>query len=154
MGALPNADFLPKETLNPPTILTVEDDEGLRLLIQRIFRREGFYSHGVSKGSEAIEWLTSHDCALLLLDYRLPDMTGEEVIGALKERGLDIPFIVCTGLGDENAAKDMLRLGARDYMVKERAFFVRLRRAVAAALGQLPAMRKPADDASSLRNPS
>lgn len=140
MESVPNADPPPEAAENPAAILTVEDDDGLRLLIQRKFRREGFYSHGVSKGAEAISWLTSHDCVLLLLDYRLPDMTGEEVIRTLKEKGINIPFIVCTGLGDETAAEDMLRLGARDYLVKEKAFFDRLRKAVKAVMEHLPSI--------------
>ena len=130
MEALLNADFTAKPPT--PTILTVEDDEGLLLLIQRRLKRVGFHAHGVSKGAEAIAWLTSHACTLLLLDYRLPDMTGEDVIRTLKERGLDIPFIVCTGQEDESAAKDILGLGARDYLVKNRTFFDRLSQAVKA----------------------
>ena len=59
-------------------------------------------------------------------------MTGEDVIRTLKERGLDIPFIVCTGQEDESAAKDILGLGARDYLVKNRTFFDRLSQAVKA----------------------
>lgn len=139
MEPVSNAYLPPNEMQNPPAILHVEDDEGLRLLIQKRFKREGFYSHGVSNGAEAIAWLASHECVLLLLDYRLPDMTGEEVIRALQKRGLNIPFIICTGLGDENAEENMLRLGARDYLVKERAFFDRLRQAVKAAVENLPA---------------
>lgn len=152
MELVSNADLPPKETGDPPAILHVEDDEGLRLLIQKRFKREGFYSHGVSKGAEAIAWLASHECVLLLLDYRLPDMTGEEVIRSLQKRGLNIPFIICTGLGDENAEENMLRLGARNYLVKERAFFDRLRQAVKAAVGNLPAKSRWAERMKSLQD--
>ena len=48
MEALLNADFTEKP---PPTILTVEDDEGLLLLIQRRLKRVGFHALGVSKGA-------------------------------------------------------------------------------------------------------
>jgi len=153
MELFSNADLPPKETGDPPAILHVEDDEGLRLLIQKKIKREGFSSHGVSKGAEAIAWLASHECVLLLLDYRLPDMTGEEVIRSLQKRGLNIPFIICTGLGDENAEENMLRLGARDYLVKGRAFFDRLNLAVKAAVEHFPVKCISADGPTSLRDP-
>ncbi len=126
MEEVSNVDLPPKETRHLPTVLHVEDDEGLRVLIQRTLKREGLYSHGVSSGAEAIAWLTSHECSLILLDYRLPDMTGKDVIRTLKERGFDIPIIVCTGPGNETVAKDMLRLGALACLVKDKTFFDRL----------------------------
>ena len=134
MEAVSNADLPPKETIHPPTVLHVEDDEGLRVLIQKTLKREGLYSYGVSSGAEAIAWLTSHDCMLILLDYRLPDMTGEEVIRTLKKRGLDIPFIVCTGMDNEAIAKDMRRIGALDCLVKEKTFLDRLDRTLKVVL--------------------
>ncbi len=138
MEAALNTDLSPKKTVKPPAILTVEDDEGLLFLIQKRLKREGFYCHGVSKGAEAVAWVTSHDCVLLLLDCRLPDMTGEEVIRALQKRGCNIPFIICTGQGDESVEKDMLGLGARAYLIKGKTFFDRLSEAVKATMGNSP----------------
>ncbi len=106
------------------TILVVEDDELLNKSIQMLLRREGFPTEGLINGSKALQWLAeTSDNVLLLLDYSLPDMTGREVVAKIRERGLDIPFIIITGHGDEQLAVEMMKLGALDYVVKSIEFY-------------------------------
>jgi PAS domain S-box-containing protein len=52
----------------------------------------------------------------------LPDMTAEQVIKTLQKRNCSVPFIIITGHGDERIAVNLMKLGARDYMVKDAAF--------------------------------
>ena len=110
-----------KSTLTPHSILVVEDDEALLLLIQKNLQRAGFRTEGASNGAEAISKIVSNPPELLLLDYRLPDMTCKQVIETLSEQQRSIPFIVITGHGDEKVAVEMMKLGARDYLVKDNA---------------------------------
>ena len=86
------------------TILIVENDQALLKVLVKSLGHAGFPTEGVVSGSEAIERVMKDPPALLLLDYRLPDMTGEQVIKSLTRLRYRVPFIVTTGHGDENIA--------------------------------------------------
>jgi PAS domain S-box-containing protein len=101
-----------------PKVLVAEDDEGLNRLIQTALQREGFKTEGIFTGSDTISRADSGRNAILLIDYKLPDMTAGEVIKNLRDKKSYPPFIVVTGQGDENVAVEMMKLGARDYVVK------------------------------------
>jgi|WetSurMetagenome_2_1015567.scaffolds.fasta_scaffold00168_22 two-component system, cell cycle sensor histidine kinase and response regulator CckA len=101
------------------TVLVVEDDEGLNKSVRKLLNREGLATEGYASGSELLALdLAGRKDILLLLDYSLPDMTARHVIEALRQRRLDIPFIIVTGHGDEELAVEMMKLGALDYVVK------------------------------------
>jgi len=99
-------------------VLIVEDDEGLNKLAQKALRRAGFHADGVLTGAEAVERVAADAGWALLLDQKLPDMTGTEVIQSLMDRGCRVPFVAMTGHGDERTAVEMMKLGARDYLTK------------------------------------
>ncbi len=110
-----NQDLLP--------VLVAEDDEGLRRLICRRLKRNQFTVLEAGSGEEAIKkGAESTEEILLLLDFRLQDLTGREVLDRLKEKGVEFPFIIMTGHGDERIAVEMMKLGARDYLVKDKSF--------------------------------
>jgi PAS domain S-box-containing protein len=104
------------------TIVVVEDDEGLSRLIIKSLKAEGFAIHGISKGSQAIKAAADNPDAILLLDFFLHDMTAEDIILALKNKRIKVPFIILTGQGDEQIAIKMMKLGAKDYIKKEEGF--------------------------------
>ena len=138
-------------TATSPKILVIEDDQALSRMIQTNLRRLGFHTEGVSDGAEAIDWIVKNAITLALLDYRLPDMSGEQVIKALAKRQRTVPFIVITGHGDEKVAVEMMKLGARDYLVKDTAFLDRLSRAVERTVEQLAIEDKLAEAERALR---
>jgi PAS domain S-box-containing protein len=106
------------------TVLIVEDNEGLARLIAKSLKNTGFDVRVVHNGIQAIDWVVNNNPPeLILLDYKLPDMSGREVVEALKERRIEIPFIIMTGHGDEKIAVEMMKAGAKDYIVKEGEFF-------------------------------
>ncbi len=100
-------------------ILVVDDDSGLCDLTVKTLARNGHAARAAQSGKEAIELATREAPSLILLDYRLPDITGQEVARALAERGLDIPFVVMTGQGDEQLAVEIMKQGASDYLIKD-----------------------------------
>jgi len=100
------------------SVLVVEDDGSLRNLIVKTLRQEGFSANGVSCGNDAIDSVVNNHRQVLLLDQRLPDMTGSKIINHLKEIKLTPPFIFITGQGDERLAVEVMKLGAYDYLVK------------------------------------
>jgi PAS domain S-box-containing protein len=100
------------------TVLVVEDDEGLNVLIQKILKKEGFLVDSALNGNDAILKATENKEILMLLDYKLPDMNGREVIESLIRKKCNVPFIIITGHGDERIAVELMKLGARDYIIK------------------------------------
>lgn len=100
-------------------VLVVEDDEGVNRLIQKTLQREGFAAEGALNGADAVSRITGNPDVILLLDYMLPDMTGKQLIENLAGKKLKVPFIIITGRGDEKIAVEMMKMGARDYLVKD-----------------------------------
>ncbi|NNJ09328.1 response regulator [Chloroflexales bacterium ZM16-3] len=104
------------------TLLVVDDDQGLNRLIQKRLTRHGFVAEGAMSGAEALRRAAELSDPLLLLDYRLQDMTANQIILTLAAQQRQIPFIVMTGNGDERIAVEMMKLGARDYLTKSETF--------------------------------
>jgi PAS domain S-box-containing protein len=106
------------------TIIIVEDDVSLNTLIQKTLQRRDYNTRGFYSGHEAVEWLKNNEqiTALLLLDYQLHEMSGEQLIKILRKDNIEIPFIIITGHGDEKTAVEMMKLGALDYMIKDSSF--------------------------------
>lgn len=103
-------------------ILVVEDDQGLNTLMQKSLRRAGFSVEGVFTGTDALQRFIDDQDVVLLLDQRLPDMDGTQVIVQLQEQGYPVTFVAMTGQGDERLAVEMMKLGARDYLTKGLGF--------------------------------
>lgn len=102
----------------PRRILVVEDDDGLRNLILKSLRKAGYEADGVGTGTDALDRVMADPDLALLLDQKLPDMSGNDIINALSEKGRRVSFVVMTGQGDERLAVEMMKLGAADYLVK------------------------------------
>lgn len=115
---------MPENKLNDQLILIVEDDDALALLITRTLEKVGLSAASVSSGEAALAYCADdlQQVTLVLVDYCLPDMTGQEIIDRLRQAGSNVPFIVMTGHGDERLASDMIKFGARDYLVKDSGF--------------------------------
>lgn len=116
-----------RHTLNKPsnyTIIVVEDDVALNTLIQKTLQKNNYQTKGFYTGNESVEWLKENNNPelLLLLDYQLYEMSGEQVIKILRKDNIDIPFVIITGHGDEKTAVEMMKLGALDYMIKDSNF--------------------------------
>lgn len=104
-------------------IFIVEDDEGLQHLIQKKLNLEGFETVVFQNGQSIIDEKDKiASDTIILLDYLLPDFNGIQIVEKLKFEENNIPFITMTGHGDERVAVEMMKLGARDYLVKESNF--------------------------------
>ena len=121
----------------PTPILIVEDDEGLALLMEESLQGLSLECARAATGGETLQWFDSQRSGLLLLDYSLPDMTGLEVLSRLEKVGMRPPFIVTTGVGDEKLAVEMMKRGARDYLVKDKEFLAALPATVSRVLREL-----------------
>lgn len=119
------------------TILVVEDDEGLNVLVQKILKKEGFPVDSALNGRDGILKASENKEILMLLDYKLSDMNGREVIESLLRKKCNVPFIVLTGHGDEKIAVELMKLGARDYIIKSAGFREMLPHVVATVVNDL-----------------
>ncbi|HEX5972177.1 MAG TPA: response regulator [Gemmatimonadaceae bacterium] len=116
------------------TILLVEDDLDDRMRVQRMLRgqRRRYQVQAAGTGEDALARLAGgerFDC--VLLDYKLPDMDGEEFLRRLRGGGT-LPVAVCmiTGEEDDGAASAALALGAEDYLLKDAVTPFALQRAI------------------------
>lgn len=100
-------------------VLIVDDDKSVRDFLARFLKHKGYTSViSVSTGQEALEIIKKGDIKLALLDIKLPDMDGIEVLRKIKELKKETNVVMITGFPDEDTAKDALKLGAYDYIVK------------------------------------
>ncbi|HJV77423.1 MAG TPA: PAS domain S-box protein [Paludibacter sp.] len=101
------------------TILIIEDDAGLIELLSEKVQECGYNTASMLSAASAFKWLAENEPFLILLDYSLPDMNGKEFIAELKTKDKPVPpFLMTTGRGDERIAVDMMKLGARDCIIK------------------------------------
>jgi signal transduction histidine kinase len=135
---------MPAATLSA-TILVVDDDVGLLRLVQKTLQREGFDVATAPSGEKAIAWLARNRADLMLLDLKLEDRQGKELVSHLASINRALPFIVVTGQGDERVAVDMMKSGALDYLVKDADFLQFVPEVVRRALAQLDRERRLAE---------
>lgn len=119
------------------TVFIVDDDRGLVRLIQNTLQREGFKVASALSGDEAITWLLKYQADVMLVDLKLHDIEGKELIKQLAGLQRSVPFIVITGQGDERVAVDMMKRGALDYLVKDVDFLQFVPQVVRRALKQI-----------------
>jgi PAS domain S-box-containing protein len=103
-------------------VLVVEDDAGLNNLVRKTLGRCGFETLGAYTGDGAIHAALSTPDVVLLVDHQLPDMLGTDLVRNLAGQGQPFPFVAMTGHGDERVAVEMMKLGAKDYLVKDGGF--------------------------------
>lgn len=100
------------------TILIVDDERGLRELLTSVFLEEGYRVLSAGGGNEALEMVERELIDVIILDHRLPDKEGIEVLRALVSRGVNLPVIFMTAFGTDEVALEALRLGAYNYIEK------------------------------------
>ncbi|MBY0314712.1 MAG: sigma-54 dependent transcriptional regulator [Bdellovibrionales bacterium] len=105
--------------MNPIKILVVDDDQTLRAALFRIFSRKGFQVITTSSMKEAEHVITNESqIDLALLDIKLPDGDGIEILKLVKQKYNDTPVIVLTGFGSVDLAVEATKLGAYHFMTK------------------------------------
>jgi DNA-binding response OmpR family regulator len=100
------------------TILVIDDDESLRDTIGVMLEKEGFRPILAGDGKTGLHEAFAANPALILVDLRMPEMTGVEVCKRVRAGGLQTPLIVLSAVGDEVDKVLLLEIGADDYVVK------------------------------------
>jgi C4-dicarboxylate-specific signal transduction histidine kinase len=135
----------------PELILVVEDDDALRRLIEKCLAASGHRTAGVASGTAALAWLEQNTPKLMLLDYSLPDMHGEQLLRHIEDHGKQVSFVVATGHGSESVAVEMMKHGAYDYLVKGVNFMLLLPAVIDRALQRVRQAEQLADTEEKLR---
>jgi two-component system, LuxR family, response regulator FixJ len=106
---------------DPPLILIVDDDEAMRRSMTFLFASVGIEAVSRSTADEFLATLPERDDmrpGALILDVRMPGMSGLELQRRLVERGFPLPILVVTGHGDVPMAVEALKAGAFDFIEK------------------------------------
>jgi len=99
-------------------VLLVDDEEGyVNVLAKRMTKRQVEVSIALG-GSEAIQTLRKKDFDVAVVDLKMEDIDGIEVLKIFKKMDPELPVVMLTGHGSEKAARDGLALGAFDYLTK------------------------------------
>jgi len=100
--------------------LVAEDEESfLRVLTAVLEATQRFEVYPCESGDEAVETLKRSQFDVIILDHKMPGMTGLNVLQWLHEQKSEIPVIMLTGAGSENIAVEAMKLGAYDYLRKD-----------------------------------
>jgi DNA-binding response OmpR family regulator len=101
-------------------VLVAEDEESfLKVLTTVLESTKRFSVEPCEEGEEAIEALKSSNFDIVILDHKMPGLSGLNVLQWIHEQKLDIPVIMLTGAGSENIAVEAMKLGAYDYIRKD-----------------------------------
>lgn len=103
-------------------ILVVEDDRTVGQYVQRGLTEQQYHADLVDDGLEALRLVSGGQYDLIILDLRLPGMTGVEVLRTLRDRGNTTPILVLTAQDAVDTKVQALRAGADDYVTKPFAF--------------------------------
>jgi two-component system response regulator RegA len=101
-----------------PTILVVEDDNAFRAVLVKAFEERGYEAQGVADARSAIEAAQRESPEMAVVDLRLPDQSGLDVVRELKAIDASTAIVVLTGYGSIATALESVRLGAVHYLTK------------------------------------
>lgn len=100
-------------------ILYMEDDPGLARLLQIKLNKSGYQIELAKDGKEGLYKYDNGSYDILVIDYKMPELDGMQVLQALARRGPLPPAILLTGAGNEEIAVEAMKMGAADYIVKD-----------------------------------
>lgn len=104
--------------MKPSSILMVDDDAAFRHVLSGELRRLGYEVATAASGEEAVQSVAAGEHDVLLLDLRLPGMSGLETLRIINARAPSTEVIMLTGHGSIDTAIEAIRIGAFDYVVK------------------------------------
>lgn len=99
-------------------VLIVDDEKLIRLSLKEALKGERRLIEEVEKGKEALKRIEESSFDLIILDMKLPDIDGLEVLEQIQSRDKSIPIIMITAYGDIKTAVRAIKLGAYDYISK------------------------------------
>ncbi|MEH7415909.1 response regulator [Neobacillus drentensis] len=99
-------------------ILIVDDQFGIRILLNEVFQKEGYQTFQAANGVQALEIVTNHQPDLVLLDMKIPGMDGIEILKRMKVIDPEIRVIIMTAYGELDMIQEAKDLGALTHFAK------------------------------------
>lgn len=99
-------------------ILIVDDQFGIRILLNEVFHKEGYTTFQAANGLQALEIVEKHDPDIVLLDMKIPGMDGIEILKRMKVINPDIRVIIMTAYGELDMIQEAKGLGAITHFAK------------------------------------
>src|SRR6187401_3501302 len=103
----------------PVVVHVVDDDDQFRVAIGRLLRTSGYSVAEYQSASQLLSSLPdSTSAACILLDVKMPDISGPELQDQLAQRGSELPIVFLTGQGDIPTTVQAMKSGAQDFLTK------------------------------------
>ncbi|MDE8563903.1 response regulator [Anoxybacillus rupiensis] len=99
-------------------LLIVDDQYGIRILLNEVFQREGYTTFQAANGIQALEIVQKHQPDLVLLDMKIPGMDGIEILKRIKAMNESIKVIIMTAYGELDMIQETKDLGAIMHFAK------------------------------------
>ncbi|RFU70849.1 response regulator [Peribacillus saganii] len=99
-------------------ILIVDDQFGIRILLNEVLQKEGYKTFQAANGVQALSVVTDHSPDLVLLDMKIPGMDGIEILKRMKKLDPDIRVIIMTAYGELDMIQEAKDLGAMTHFAK------------------------------------
>jgi DNA-binding NtrC family response regulator len=108
----------PEEREKHIRLLLIDDEEGFVTVLSNRLKKRGIDVRIAISGSKAIQTLRRQDFNVAVLDLKMEDMDGIDVLKIFKKMVPEMPVIMLTGHGSEQAAREGIEYGAFDYLTK------------------------------------
>jgi two-component system OmpR family response regulator len=99
-------------------VLVAEDDVGLRSVLERGLRENGYVVDAVTDGEWALRFLRTYEYEVAVLDWRMPAVSGIDVVRELRRQGSQLPVLMLTARDAPSDRVTGLDAGADDYLIK------------------------------------
>jgi two-component system, NtrC family, nitrogen regulation response regulator GlnG len=99
-------------------IVIAEDEESIRFVLVRALEGRGYYVRAFAEGLPALAALRAGSADLAIVDIRLPDISGLDLLSRARDESLDVPFLVMTAESTMQNAIEAMKRGAFDYLTK------------------------------------
>ena len=99
-------------------VLIVDDDESILWILQRMFKDKKIETVEARDGKSALDMLKGQDLSIAIMDIRMPEKDGLDVLREIKETGCQTPIIIMTAQGTMKNAVEAMKHGAFDYISK------------------------------------
>ena len=124
-----------------PLLVVIDDEQGILDVVSRFAQRAGFEAVACSGGREAIAQLQSRHADLVMVDLRMPDLGGLDVLRAIREIDPRCQAVLMTGYASVETAVEAIKLGAMDYLSKP-LDFARLEQLLASVRDEIERRRR------------
>lgn len=99
-------------------ILIVDDQPGIRILLNEVFQKEGFQTLLAANGLEALKLFNENNVDCVILDMKIPGMNGLEILQNIKKQNKEVPVMMITAYGEQDLINAAMSEGAFSYFTK------------------------------------